>query len=231
MLAYFIRGISGFGSALVAVPLLALYLPLQFVVPLILVTDVCASVMMSSGTHGHARWQEVWLLLAASAAGIMLGTNLLASLSALPLLTGLGIFVLAFGVHSVLTVQHLHPIARIWAIPAGFMGGAIGALFGTGGPPFAMYLSRRLRDKSQLRATFSMLFLIDGALRVGVFIMAGLLLQDGMFESVLGVLPLMALGLYAGHRVHVALSARHMQRFIGGLLVFSGMSLLWKTWM
>lgn len=213
-----------------AVPLLALYLPLQFVVPLILVTDVCASVIMSGGTHRHARWDEVWILLAASAVGIMLGANLLVSLPTPPLLMGLGGIILVFGVRSVLKIQGIRPIARTWALPAGFMGGVIGALFGTGGPPFVMYLSRRLRDKSQLRATFSILFLIDGALRIVVFIIAGLLLQAGMVLSVLVALPLMALGLYAGHRVHVGLSQPHMQRLIGGLLIISGVSLLWKAW-
>ncbi|MBU4500275.1 MAG: sulfite exporter TauE/SafE family protein, partial [Gammaproteobacteria bacterium] len=43
--AYVIRGITGFGSGLVSVPLLALFLPLQFVVPLILLLDFTASIV------------------------------------------------------------------------------------------------------------------------------------------------------------------------------------------
>ena len=35
--AYFIRGITGFGSGLIAIPLLAHFLPLSFVVPMVLV--------------------------------------------------------------------------------------------------------------------------------------------------------------------------------------------------
>mgnify|MGYP001619021539 FL=1 len=46
LLAYFIRGISGFGSGLIAVPLLAHFLPLQFVVPLVLVLDFSASLAL-----------------------------------------------------------------------------------------------------------------------------------------------------------------------------------------
>ena len=37
MSAYFIRGITGFGSGLISVPLLALSQPLQFAIPLVLV--------------------------------------------------------------------------------------------------------------------------------------------------------------------------------------------------
>ena len=39
MSAYFIRGITGFGSALIAVPLLALSQPLHFAIPLVLALD------------------------------------------------------------------------------------------------------------------------------------------------------------------------------------------------
>jgi uncharacterized membrane protein YfcA len=63
--AYFIRGITGFGSGLIAVPLLALILPLQTVVPLVLVLDLCASLIMSHRARAHVcRWlpkrADIW---------------------------------------------------------------------------------------------------------------------------------------------------------------------------
>jgi uncharacterized membrane protein YfcA len=56
--AYFIRGITGFGSGLIAVPLLALILPLQTVVPLVLVPDFCASLVMSHKARTNVQWNE-----------------------------------------------------------------------------------------------------------------------------------------------------------------------------
>lgn len=43
LFAYLILGISGFGSALVGIPLLVHFLPLQVVVPLVVLTDFCAT--------------------------------------------------------------------------------------------------------------------------------------------------------------------------------------------
>jgi uncharacterized membrane protein YfcA len=214
----------------VAIPLLAHYLPLQFVVPLILVTDFSASAILGHGTRQHARWDEVRYLLPVSAVGIILGVSLLINLPRQPLLTGLGVFVLLFGLRSALNLHGEKRISRWWAVPAGLTGGMVGALFGAGGPPYVIYLAHRLRDKSELRATFSALFLLDGGLRIITFIIAGLLLQDGIFLALLGALPLMALGLYLGHRIHVGLSTAQMHRLIGGLLLISGTSLLWKAW-
>ena len=44
--AYLVRGITGFGSGLIAVPLLALSHPLQFAVPLVLALDFTASLVL-----------------------------------------------------------------------------------------------------------------------------------------------------------------------------------------
>ncbi|MDP3482428.1 MAG: sulfite exporter TauE/SafE family protein [Sulfuricella sp.] len=231
LLAYFIRGITGFGSGLIAVPLLAHFLPLQFVVPFVLMLDFTASITLGGKTRKHIDWNELKPLLPFGAAGVMLGVALLIHMPREPLLVGLGIFVLIFGVRNLLNIHGEKPISRLWAIPAGLTGGTVGALFGTGGPPYIIYLSHRLKDKAELRATFSGLFIFDGGLRLVSFLATGLLLQDGMFTALLAALPVMALGLYLGHRAHIGISSRQMLKLIGVLLIGSGASLLWKAWM
>jgi uncharacterized membrane protein YfcA len=230
LLAYFIRGITGFGSGLIAIPLLAHFLPLTFVVPLVLVLDFIASVVLSRHTHLQVRWDEIRSLLPASIAGILIGALLLVNLPREPLLIGLGLFVIFFGLRYLFNVHSEKPISRWWSLPTGFSGGLIGAMFGTGGPPFVVYLSHRLHDKTQLRGTLSGLFMLDGALRIVTFLVMGLLLQTDMLSSILLALPLLGLGLYLGNRVHLGISRRQMLAVIGVLLLGSGGSLLWKAW-
>jgi len=230
LVAYFIRGISGFGSGLIAVPLLAHFLPLTFVVPMILVTDVAASLALGTHTRKHVRWDELRPLIPFSILGVLAGTTLLVNLPEAPLLATLGVFVLLFGVRSVLNLHGTQTVSRRWALPAGLTGGAIGALFGTGGPPYVIYLNHRLHDKGELRATFSGLFLIEGGLRIVVFLVAGLLLHTELQLTILAALPLVALGLFLGNRVHIGLSPLQMQRLIGIMLLVSGTSLLWRVW-
>ncbi len=230
LVAYFIRGISGFGSGLIAVPLLAHFLPLTFVVPLILVTDFLASLALGAHTRKHARWDEVKPLMLFSILGVLAGTTLLVSLPKAPLLATLGVIILLFGARSVLNLHGTRTVSRRWAMPAGLAGGAIGALFGTGGPPYVIYLNHRLHDKGELRATFSGLFLVEGGLRIIVFLVAGLLLHTELLLTILAALPLVALGLILGNRVHIGLSPLQMQRLIGVMLIVSGTSLLWRAW-
>lgn len=227
--AYFIRGITGFGSGLIAVPLLALFLPLQFVVPLVLLLDFTASLVLGGVHFKHVRWDEVRTLIPLSIVGVALGTSLLVNLPQAPMLIALALFVLAFAVRSLLNLHGDKPVSRWWAAPASLTGGTVGGLFGTGGPPYVIYLTHRIRDKGQLRATLSALFFIEGLTRIVSFLIVGLLLTADIWMAFAAALPLVLGALYLGGRAHVGLSPVRMTRLIGGLLLVSSVSLAIKA--
>lgn len=229
LLAYFVRGISGFGSGLLAVPLLALKFPLTVVVPLMLLLDFTASLVIGGLNFKQVRWDEVRPLMPFSVLGVVLGTTLLVSLPKQPLLIGLGIFVLIFALRSLLNMPGEKSISRWWAIPASLSGGTIGGLFGTGGPPYVIYLTRRIQEKGELRATFSGVFFLEGLFRIGSFVAAGLLVNTQIWKGYAMGLPIALLALYAGSHVHTGLSNAQIKRVIGGLLLVSGVSLIIKA--
>lgn len=229
LIAYFIRGVSGFGSGLIAIPVLALWLPLTFVVPLMLLLDFSASILLSGINLRQVNWREVRTLIPLSIIGITLGTYLLTSMPLQPMLITLAIFVAIFGIRSLLNLHGDKIISRWWAIPAGLSGGTIGALFGTGGPPYIIYLGHRINDKTVLRATFSGLILVEGTLRISSFAYAGLFSDTRLLWSYLVAMPIVAIGLTLGHRAHIGLSREQMMRLIGVLLLGSSASLLFKA--
>jgi hypothetical protein len=50
-----------------------------------------------------------------------------------------------------------------------------------------------------------------------------------MFNALLMGLPVMAIGLYLGNKVHLGITQRQQLAIIGCLLLVSGGSLLWKA--
>lgn len=231
LVAYFVRGISGFGSGLIAVPLLALRFPLPDVVPFILISDFTASALVGGVTFRHVAWPEIRRLLPASLVGVVLGTHLLVSLPPRLLLSILGGFVLAFALRSLLLKQAgFRPASTRWAWPAALTGGAVSGLFGTGGPPYVIYLSHRIADKGGLRATLSALFFLEGLIRVITFLFAGLLLDSRIWLHGLFALPLIVAALYVGGHVHTRLSHGQILRLVSFLLLGSAGSLLVKAW-
>jgi len=223
--AFFIRGIAGFGSGLIAIPLLAQMLPLHMVVPAIGLLDYVAS--SSHGVH-HRRaiaWRDIVPLFPFSFLGVAAALYLFKTVDALLLRKVLGGFVIAYGLYSLLYAGPSRQGARWWAIPAGSLGGLIGTLFGTGGPFYVIYLRLRGLDVTAFRATVATIFFIDGGARIVGYAASGFYTKQTMIAFVLA-LPIMGVALYAGGKVHTSISARTFQRAIGLLLVASGLSLL-----
>jgi hypothetical protein len=229
LLAYFIRGIAGFGSGLIAVPLLALMFPLTLVVPFILLLDFTASLLLGGLNLRKVRWDEAGPLIPFGLIGVALGTTLLVNLPKAPLLMALAVFVLIFAIRSLLNLHGEKPVSRWWAAPASLAGGTVGGLFGTGGPPYVIYLSHRLKDKGELRATFSGVFFLEGLFRIASFLTAGLLMSAEVWQSYAMGLPIALLALYAGSHVHTGITQAQMTRLIGILLLVSSVSLFIKA--
>ncbi len=229
--AYLVYGLTGFGSGLVAVPLLAHFMELRFIVPYILILNMAATLGLLGGRNSRRQvdWRELLTVLPFGVVGIVLGTFLLLKLPKFALLAALGGFVLVFGIRSLAGLRGDSPISRLWAIPAGISGGMAGALFNTSGPPYIIYLTHRLHDKSALRSSFSALVFVESMVRLAVFLVAGLLLQAHLITLLLLSLPMMVLGLYIGNRIHVGLTQAQMLKFVGLLLCASGCMLIMKS--
>lgn len=227
--AYFIRGVTGFGSGLIAVPFLAFSHSLTFAVPLVMTLDFIASFILGNVGGKKANWGEIRLLLPFSLIGALLGLFALLRFPSDPILFSLGLFVAFFGFRNVMGIQPEGNISRLWALPAGLIGSSAGALFGTSAPPYIIYLTHRLQDKATVRATFSCLYVIDGGFRLILMIVAGLLLNQEVLTALAIALVPMAIGLFVGNKVHISISRETMLRLVGAILVGSGGSLIAKV--
>lgn len=228
--AYFIRGVTGFGSGLLAVPALALCaFPMKTIVPLVMSLDFIASFILGGSNKRQADWGEIRALLPFGLLGALCGVYALIRFPAGPIVLALSVFTIFFGARNLFGLQTEGHISKIWALPTGLVGSGAGALFGTSSPPYIIYLTGRLPDKTAVRATFSWLFIIDGGFRLVLFATTGLLLHlQTQLAILLGLLPMLA-GLYIGNKTHVRISRETMIRLVGALLVISGLMLLKKV--
>lgn len=227
--AYTVFGATGFGSSLIAVPLLAHLVPLTFAVPLITALDTGAATSQARRQWRHAAWPEFFRLMPAALVGIALGTTLLVTMPREPALFALGVFVTGYGAY-LLSGAHKLRRAPVWlALPLGLVGGIFSVLFGTGGPVYMVFLSARIHDKAALRATSSVMVTVSVWIRVVVFVATGLLLHAPLLVMAACLVPVMIVGLILGNRLHDALSGAGVLRMISLLLVGNGVSLIVRT--
>jgi uncharacterized membrane protein YfcA len=222
--------VSGFGTSIVAVPLLVQIFPLTTVVPMMVLMDICASFYLGRKSSNEADKKELLWLFPFSLVGMVIGITLLINAPSEPLLIILGIFAGANGLR-VLTKKKVElrtPISKWWAMPFGFFGGIFTALFATGGAIYASYLEMRMRDPRMLRATMAFAILILTGMRFVFMLVSELLLHLDIVVLAICMLLPMFIGLWIGTKVHSKLSGSNILRIYGSILLFSGSMLLLK---
>ena len=230
IVAYTVFGLSGFGSAVISVPILAHFLPVSYLVPLAALLDLASAIFIGTSGREHLSREELKRLVPWMFVGFFVGVTVLVGAPDRYLRAALGVFALVIGIHGIFNPILRRTISALWCIPAGVVGGAVATVFGAGGPIYATYLSGRLKDKNQVRSTISTLISISAFSRALVFALTGLLLHLTLLAGAVLMAPFAYLGVKLGHRIHVGLTQEQMRRAIGALLVVTGLSLLARAY-
>ncbi|KQT11304.1 sulfite exporter TauE/SafE family protein [Ramlibacter sp. Leaf400] len=216
--AYTVFGLTGFGAAMVAVPVLVQVVPLQFAVPLIVLLDLLATTLVGLRNGKLVSRKELLRLSPFLLLGVWIGATALARLDARWLLIGLGVFVIAMAARSLLSPAADQRVLHSgWVVPAGLAGGMFSALFGTGGPIYTMYLSRRLPDLETFRATIATVIFLSAIVRLAAFAGTGLLHQEGLVLTAASAVPFSLGGLALGASLRKKIAPATVKRL---LLVF-----------
>ncbi len=227
--AYTLRGATGFGAGVVAIPLLVLVLPLRAVIPVITTLGIVASFGQTVREFRHVEWRGVRGLLLPTIAGAGVGLWLFKSLHPELLRSALALFIIAYALWTLAPRKAvLHP-PRAWLAPlAGVGGGLLSTLFGgMAGPIFVIYLNALNLDKTRFRATMSAILFLLALLRAAGY--GGLGFYDARAVALIALLlPAMLVGMVLGERVHHGMPELAFKRVVALLLVASGVALLLK---
>lgn len=223
---YVVFGVTGFGAAPVIIPVLAHFVPLADAVAFCTILDLASGLMLGYHVRRHADRGELLWLLPFSLAGVALGVTLLVKLPREESLLALGVFVCAYAVYALSSRGAARRLPRLLAPPAGLAGGIFGSLFGVGGPPYVMYLAGRLADPAAMRATITAMLIVNVGARLLAFLVAGVLLRADLWIAAAALLPVAALGLWTGNRLHGRASRQALVRVVAGVLMVMGISLV-----
>jgi len=221
--AFFIRSMTGFGSALISIPLLALLFDLKVVVPLEAILEVAISVLLLRAVYHTIDRRTVLPMMVGVAIGALFGVYGLSTVETPLLKRVFGVAIMGYALYLYRDQRppRYQPTSLGWGFTAGLGGGLIGGTVGTSGPPYVIYLSYRLRDKSVLRATLIALFAFDGLWRVGLFTATGLLTGEILLMTA-AVIPALVLGTWLGHRAHFNISQRRFMQLVAVVLGVAG---------
>jgi uncharacterized membrane protein YfcA len=225
--ATLIRSTFGFGEALVAVPLLALYVPVEIAAPLaVLVSVVVAGVIVVRD------WQRIECrsaggLVLASMVGIPLGVALLTKGNDHVVKMILGAMILAFSVYSLGARRSLHLQTDHWGwlVGCGFLSGILGGAYGMNGPPLAVYGALRRWSPQHFRATLQGYFLPASLVGLIGYAYVGLL-NATVTRYFLWSLPGVVIAILVGRSLNHRMKGEGFLRWVYTGLVLIGIALL-----
>ena len=226
---YTIFGMMGFGSALIAAPVLALRMPLSSVVPLLALLDMTAALLSVGRLGRKVDKAEILWLAPLMAIGSGIGIAFLMRASPKLLLFGLGLFVIAYSLYRLFLRLNPRHLSRCWVFLFGLVGGLFSGMFGSGGFIYSIYLSHRSDDKDIIRATMTAMTGLSTATRVIIFAAIGVFADTKLLLLAAFGIPALLLGVYCGHHITLRLSHERFLRILCVMLLGTGSLLIWRA--
>lgn len=219
-LATLVHAGLGFGTALVAMPLLTFVLGLATATPLVALVGLTTIAVLFWRTRQHVDLRATWQLLLASAVGIPLGLLLIRFAPDRGVRATLGVVLVAFSVYN-LTRPALPSLrGRLWVVPFGLAAGVLGGAYNTNGPPVVFYGALRHWPADRFRATLQGYFLPAAVLICGGHALAGLW-SWRVFQLYALSLPALLLGLLVGAGL-----GRRIPAHLFGRVLYAGLIVL-----
>ncbi|HEX2905806.1 MAG TPA: sulfite exporter TauE/SafE family protein [Phototrophicaceae bacterium] len=224
-LAFFTLSVSGFGHALVAMPLLTPALGVRMAAPLMALASMTGEIIMLIRHRRNLNFKAVSRLALASAIGIPIGVLVTRSLDETLVMTVLGIVAAGYGLYGLLNL-HLPKIHNpIWAYGFGFISGLLSGAYNTGGPPVVIYGNLSRWSPTEFKGSLQGMFVLNSLLIVCSHALIGNVTLLTL-ENYLIALPAIALGLLVGFRVEKRLNPALFRKLVLVLLIVLGVRLI-----
>lgn len=196
-IAAFTQAVTGFGSALVGMPLLSPVVGVRVASPLMAVLSITLNFSLLLIRRQAIRWHAMWKIILAAIVGIPIGILAVQLASEHIVLIILGLVLIAYSLYAWFVPQLPELSHPLWKYVFGFASGLLAGAYNVGGPPAVMYASGRGWEPNEFRSNLQALFLIEN-----VVVVAGHAYSGNYTPEVLNLLwfalPALALGILAG---------------------------------
>lgn len=224
----FVRSAFGFGDALIAMPLLALFISLNVATPLIGLCAVTYSVLILYKEWRNVKYKDVLVLIITAFIGIPIGIYLLKGNYDQLMKLVLGFLIVFFALFNIFKPKLFHLKNDKFAFIFGFIGGILGGAINTNGPPVVIYSALRKWEPKTFRASMQGFFLPTGIMISISHGIAGLWTEEVVLNYVYA-LPAIIIAVYLGGLLNRRMQKDRFNIYIFILLLVLGVLLIIKN--
>lgn len=223
--AMFTQSLTGFGSALLAMPLLGQLFGIRVASPLFVLGVMTAEIIMVTRYRQSFRWKSVWLLMVASVLGIQIGVPLVNVIEERILLLILGLIVFGYALYALIRPRLPKLEGRRWALGIGFIAGILSGAYNAGGPPFVIYGASQQWPPAEFKVNLQTIFLVNTTFILIAHSLNGRMTGQ-VFTLYLAALPGVLLGLFLGFALDRYINPILFHKVVLFLLLALGLSLI-----
>ncbi len=223
--AIFTQSLTGFGLALVSMPLLSALLGVETAAPLVALFGLLAEVILLLYYREAVNVRVIWRLILASMIGVPVGVVVIRSLDEALVLTALGVIVVGYALYALLKLRLPAVNGPVWAYGTGFVAGILGGAYNTAGPPVIVYGNCRGWPPDEFKGNLQGFFLFTGVVVLISHGLAGNYNAEVLRYGLL-TLPAVAAGLIAGLALSKRISATAFRTLVLWLLLVLGVWLI-----
>lgn len=224
-LATFTQGITGFGSAMIAMALLPDLVGIQVATPLVALITEIFEIYMIIRYRQSLNVKTVWPILAAAIIGIPFGLLFLKRVDENLVLTVLGSLIVAYALYALSGLQLPKLEQRRWRYGAGFLAGLLGGAYNVSGPPVILYGTARRWPTLEFKANLQGFFVFSS-----FFTLVGHFLSHNLTPAVWGnfwiCLPGLVVGSLIGTSLDRFLDPERFRKIVLVVLVILGLRLI-----
>jgi uncharacterized membrane protein YfcA len=220
-LATLIRSAFGFGQALIAVPLLALFMPAAVAAPIAALSSITAAAVILAQDRADVDVRSAVRLVLPTLVGIPLGLLLLTRLPEPVVKGGLGSLIALFALSQLLGRPRIVLATERSSWLFGFVAGVLGGAYGMNGPPLVIYGGLRGWSPARFRATLQGYFFPASVVGMAGYWIAGLWTAE-VTRAYLIALPGSLLAIYVGRGLNRRIPAEGFLTWIHGSLFVVG---------
>jgi uncharacterized membrane protein YfcA len=222
------RSTFGFGDALIAMPLLALFIDIKIATPLMALIAFFIAISILIKNRNKVEFKSVWRLIVASLVGIPIGIWYLDDINENTIKLILGIIILLFASYN-LAKPNLHQLkSEKYAWVFGFIAGILGGAYNTNGPPIIIYSSLKKWNPQNFRATLQGYFFTTGILLLISHGIAGNYTNE-VLTYFAYCLPVALVAVIIGAKLNKKISITRFHKYIYMILIFLGFMIMYNS--
>lgn len=219
----FVRGFSGFGSALIYIPLTSAVFGPKMAAATFVIMDLITAFPFLRAVGPRAAWREVLPIAIAAAIGVQFGTQILRFADPTNLRWGVCVFV-ALIVIVLASGWRYRKSPTLWlTFAVGLIAGVIGGAAQISGPPVIIYWLGGMHPPDVLRANFLWYFTLFNVAATITYAWYGLITAQALAITVL-ITPVCMVGMWLGGKLFPYASERTYRRIAYAIVAFSAIA-------